>query len=299
MRKFIFVFLLVISIQQLFACDICGCSSGNLFLGPVPIFNKHFIGIRYSFRSFSTVLKDDNNQFSNDFYQTTELWGGFKIKNKFQVLGFVPFNINHSNTDDGIKSNNGFGDMSVLGNYNIFNKMSLNKDTMTVGQQLWIGAGVKLPTGHFSVESSENVSSANSQAGSGSLDCLLTASYTLVIDSWGLSSNINYKINQAASDFRFGNRYTANAFAFRSFQSGKNSFSPNVGLLYENLNPNELSKTKIKSTGGYDLLVAVGLETVFDRINIGFSAQIPLVSNLSDGQTKINMRGMLHLTYAF
>jgi len=299
MRKIALVILLTISVQQLFACDICGCSSGNYFLGPIPQFNKHFIGIRYSFRSFNTVLKDDNSQFSKDFYQTTELWGGFKIKNKFQVLAFIPFNINRSITDDGVRTNKGFGDVTVIGNYNLFDKISLNKDTMTVGQQLWIGAGIKLPTGNFSVDTTELVSSANSQAGTGSLDFLLSASYSLVIDDWGLTSNVSYKINQAASDFRFGNRFTATAFVFRSFQFRKNSFSPNIGLLYENLNPNELAKAKIASTGGSDLLGAVGLETSFDKITIGFSAQLPLTSNISDGQTKINMRGMVHLTYAF
>jgi len=299
MIKFFLLACLILIFQQLFSCDICGCSSGSYFLGPVPIYSKHFIGFRYSNRSFNTVLKTDANQFSKDFYQTTELWGGLKIKNKFQVLAFIPYNINHSTTDDGARMNKGFGDMTIIGNYDLFENKSLTKDTLTVGQQLWFGFGVKIPTGYYKVDTSELVSSANSQAGTGSFDFLLTASYNLIINDWGLSSNMDYKINQSASDFKFGNRFSASAFTFRSFHLKNNTFSPNIGLLYENLNPNELAKAKIENTGGYALLGSVGLETRFDKITIGFNAQIPLLENISDGQTKINLRGMLHLTYAF
>jgi len=299
MKRIVFAFLMTLSAFQLFACDICGCSSGNFFLGPMPQFNKHFIGLRYSFRSFNTMLQTDNSQFSKDFYQTTELWGGFKIKNNFQVLGFIPYNFNHSTTDDGAKTNNGIGEITLIGNYNLFNKIDLNKDTLSTGQQLWIGAGIKLPTGPFSVDTTELVSSANSQTGTGSIDFLLTATYSLFVDDWGLNSNINYKINQTASNFKFGNRFTATVFAFRSFHLKNETFSPNIGLIYENLNPNKLSKTEIESTGGNDLLGAIGLEMRFDSITIGLNVQHPLAENISDGQTKNKLRGMLHLTYTF
>jgi hypothetical protein len=297
--KKIFILLLMLSVQPLLACDICGCSSGNYFLGPTPLFSRHFAGIRYSFRSYHTELKSDDSQFSKDFYQTTELWGGFKIKNNFQLLAFLPFNINHSNTDDGIRNSHGFGDMTVIGNYNLLNKKSLNKDTLTVGQQLWFGVGLKIPTGKFEVDESEIVSSSNAQAGSGSLDFLLTGTYSLIIDDWGLSSNVNYKINQTASDFRFGNRFTASVFGFRSFPKNNHTLSPNIGLIYENLNPNQLDKIKIADTGGNALLASIGLETRFEKVTIGFNAQLPLSSNLSNGQTHINARGMVHVTYTF
>jgi hypothetical protein len=289
---------LTVPIQQVSACNFCGCSSGNYFLGPTPQFNKHFFGLRYSFRSFNTVVKNDDTQFSKDFYQTAEIWGGLKIKNKFQVLAYVPYNFNHSITDDGVKTNHDFGDIILIGSYKFLDKNSLTKDTLTVQQQLWIGAGVKFPTGHFDVDTSELVS-ANTQAGTGSFDFLLTSSYDITIDDWGLVSDISYKINQAASDFRFGNRFTASSIVFHSFYLTENSFSPNIGLHYENLNPNEFAKTKIENTGGYALLGSVGLETRFDKIIIGFNAELPIIENISDEQTKINCRGMAHVSFAF
>jgi len=298
-RKIFFVFLFVITVHHLSACDVCGCSSGNYFLGPTPQFGKQFIGLRYSFRSFNTVLSNNSSQYSKDLYQTTELWGGLKLNKKFEILAFVPFNINHSTTDDGVKTNNGLGDITVIGNYNIFSNESLCSDSVNFSHQLWFGAGVKLPTGKFNVDTSIIVASANDQAGTGSYDFLITASYNYMLHNWGLTSNVTYKINQAASDYRFGNRFDATIFGYHSFTSNKNSISPNIGLLYENLKPNQFASEDVISTGGYALLGAIGLEARFDKITTGFNLQLPLAENISDGQTKINIRGMLHLTYAF
>lgn len=298
-RVLFFIILITVTVNNLSACDLCGCSSGNYFLGPSPQFGREFIGLRYSFRSFKTVLANDNKQYSNDFYQTTELWGGFKIKRKIEILAFVPFNINRSSSDDGVKSTQGLGDITVICNYNLVNNESLCKDTTTMSQRFAIGAGVKVPTGKFSVDPADIVTSANNQSGTGSFDFLFSTSYSVIHDKWGLTSELSYKINQSASDYKFGNRFDAAAFAFHSFHKKENTISPNVGLLYENLNPNQLSETDVPSTGGYALLGAMGVESRFDKITAGFNIQYPLLENISDGQTKINLRGMLHLTYAF
>ncbi|MEI7523277.1 MAG: hypothetical protein WCJ95_03060 [Mariniphaga sp.] len=297
--KIAFLVVFSLLLKTLLACDICGCSSGNYFLGPSPQFNKYFIGTRYSFRSFSTVLKSDNKQFSKDFYQTAELWGGIKIKQRFQVLVFLPYNVNHSKSDDGNRLNQGLGDLTLIGNYSILDKLSLTKESNAISQQLWLGFGVKLPTGLYAIDQSEVVSSANSQPGTGSIDYLVTTSYNLVIENWGIASNLNYKINQSAASFHFGNRFSATAFAFRTIPFKSNSISPTIGLLYENLQQSELAKLKIESTGGNALLVAAGLESKFKNTSIGINAQLPIDQNISDLQTKIKLRGMVHLTFAF
>ena len=300
MKKLIIVVLCIGYSSTNFACDICGCSSGNYFLGAMPQFNKYFFGLRYSYRGSNTVLNNtDGTQFSRDTYQTTELWGGFKIRRKFQVLAFVPFNKNHSVTDDGFINNTGLGDITLMGSYNLFNNLTLNKDSQTVSQQLWVSGGAKLPTGMFKIDPTSLIESANRQLGTGSVDFLLTAMYTLQVAKWGLSSSLTYKINQAASGFQYGNRLAATAFVSHSFRFCKSSFSPSVGLLFEDLSPNQLYKTNVPSTGGYDLLASAGLETRFNKVMVGFNAQYPLMQNISDGQTKINLRGMLHVTYAF
>ncbi|MHB8403637.1 MAG: hypothetical protein ACYDCN_16685, partial [Bacteroidia bacterium] len=154
-------------------------------------------------------------------------------------------------------------------------------------------------SGAFNIDHSNLIESANRQLGTGSVDFVLTAAYTLMISHWALNSSFTYKINQAASGFQYGNRLAATTFISRTFGYKKNSFSPSIGLLYENFDPSQLNKSYVASTSGYDLLASAGLETRFNKVMIGFNVQAPLVQNISDSQTKITLRGMLHLTYIF
>jgi hypothetical protein len=297
MKRILVLLIFIMLSGNIIACEICGCSSGNYFIGPYPQFSKHFIGIRYSFRNFKTVISSDNTEYSNDFYQTAELLAGTNIGSRWQMLLFAPYNINYSESDDGISRESGLGDMTFFGNYKLFNNKTLNADTNTVSQQLWIGGGLKVPTGRFEVDSSELVTSANSQPGTGSFDYILTGTYMFQVGNWGINSNASYKINGSAQDFKFGNRFTANAFIFRSFSAGMADISPNAGLLFENLRANKNKGEEVEETGGNALLMALGLESRMNRILIGFNVQLPAFSDISAGQTEAKVRGMVHLSY--
>lgn len=296
--KQIFLFvMLLLCLQPIFACDICGNSSGNYFIGPFPQFHKHFFGSRYSFRRFHSHVKNDATQFSKDFYQTIEFWGGVNMGRKWQLMAFVPYNFNWQHSDDGIKKQSGPGDVSILSNYKLIDYRNVDHHGNLISQQLMIGGGFKLPTGKFDAEPAEVIPGANNQPGTGSIDFLLNAMYTFHINEWGFHSNINYKINTGASHFKFGNRLGYNAFVFHSLSAGSITFNPNVGVLYEQLNSNEIRHQKINDTGGNALLAAGGTEVNFSKIAIGFNVQLPLRENLSNGQTHTNVKGMLHLTF--
>ena len=294
----LFIFLLTLP-ELASPCDICGCSSGNYFIGPFPQFNSHFIGARYSFRKYETVLNTDKSQFSNDLYQTVEMWGGLNFKGKWSVYLFMPYNFNYSKTDDGINQNSGLGDMTIIGNYNLLNIKKLSKNEKTVAHRLWLGGGLKVPTGRFEIDTSELVSSANNQPGSGSFDFLMNINYLYQQNDWGISTYADYKINQYANEFKFGNRFYASVYAYRSLHSGIFLFRPNTGLLYEALAPNHNSGNKVEDTGGHALMSAFGLETQFKKIGIAFNLQLPLAQNLSDRQTKAKSRGMIQINFLF
>ena len=291
--------LLLILSSAAFACDICGSSPGNYFIGPFPQFGKHFFGTRYTFRSFNSRVDADATQFSKDFYQTIELWGGWSIGKKWQVIAFIPYNINRQASDDGIKSSKGLGDVSVIVNYKILNKTG-NKNNNGISQQLWIGGGLKLPTGNFNVDPNDIINpDANNEPGTGSVDFLLNAIYAIHINKWGVNSSINYKVNQSAREYQFGNRFNSSIFLFRTLSRGQTTFNPNAGLLYENLRANKLNNLKVDNTGGHALLASAGVEINFSRIAIGFNAQLPVSQNFSNNQTTTKIRGMLHLSYTF
>jgi hypothetical protein len=299
MKKGFIAIIFTLFLKISLACDICGCSSGNYFVGPFPLFHKHFAGVRYTFRTFHSVVKNDVSQFSRDFYQTAEIWGGWNIGNKWQLLTFLPYNINRQASDDGVMKSSAVGDITVLANYNLLGNKMMDKNEHRMSQQLWIGAGLKLPTGKFSADPDDFIPSANNQTGTGSVDLLLSSMYVVRLSNWGITSNVNYKINQDAHNYQFGNRFNASAFVYRSIATPKVTLNPNAGLLYENLQPNKLKNIKVNDTGGNALLSSAGLEVNFNKIAIGANAQLPISQNLSNGQTTARIRGMFHITYAF
>lgn len=282
---------------QTYACEICGCGLGNYYIGILPRFEKKFVGLRYQFNSFRTRLNDDPTQFSKDFYQSIELWSGWNIGKKWQLLTFIPVNFNHQVSDEGISDHNGIGDIAVLANYKVLDYNSKN-----LSQQLRIGGGVKLPTGKFDIEQNDPdvASIANTQIGSGSLDFLLNAMYSLRMNRIGIVNTVSYKINSANKDeYKFGNKFSANSFVYYSARVSSVSFSPNAGLLYEHSGESNLEGGKIDLTGGYSLLGSIGTEIGFSKMAVGFNVQFPVSQNFAEKQTKEKIKGMMHVSFSF
>jgi hypothetical protein len=297
MKKIFSAFCICMAMLQSNACEICGCGVGNYYIGILPQFNHRFLGLRYHFNSFRTRLNDDPTQFSRDFYQVVELWGGWNIGKRFQVLAFVPFNINHQVSDEGTTNLHGLGDIAVLGNYKVFDINSKKGS-----QQLWLGAGIKLPTGKFAIDQNDPdlAAVANTQLGSGSTDFLLNAMYNVRIKKIGINTSANYKINSTNKDnYTFGNKFTASSFVYYLLFAGKTTISPNAGLLYEQTGHSELSGSKIDLTGGKLLQGSIGAEISFNKMSIGFNTQLPVAQNFAENQTKARVKGMVHISLAF
>jgi hypothetical protein len=303
MKKIIIAIALTLySFINATACEICGCGTGNYYIGLLPQFNKHFIGLRYQYSSFKTTMKEDASQYSNDNFQSVELWGGWNIGKRWQVLAIVPYNFIHQASDDGKASNSGIGDVAVLGNYKVFDRSSSTGSKKLFTQQLWLGAGVKLATGKFIIDPNDEalVALANTQTGSASTDFILNAMYNMSINNFGISTGARYKINTANNDrYFFGNKLSASSFAFYSIKKSSTVITPNGGLLFEHNDASKLNNEKIDMTGGYLLSTAAGVEVNIKKVTVGFNAQLPLSQNFSDNQTKNKVKGMVHVTFAF
>ena len=303
MKKLLFVLSVVlISSVKTMACDICGCGVGNYYIGILPQFDHRFIGIRYNYSHFTTRMADDATQFSKDFYQTVELWAGWNIGKRFQVLTLLPYNINHQVSDDGVNNRRGVGDIMVLANYKLLDITPDQEGNKKISQQLWIGGGIKFATGKFDIEQNapDVAAIANGQLGSGSTDFLLHTMYNLHIGNWGINTNANYKINTVNKQgFRFGNKLSAGSFAYYTINAGSVIINPNIGILYEHNDGNDLQSSKVNLTGGSLLQTSVGAEISFNKIAVGFNTQLPIAQNFAEDQTRAKNKGMVHLTFAF
>lgn len=304
MKKIFLSFILLFSfLTTITACDICGCGGGNFYLGLMPQFKNKFIGIRYHYAQFHTVLASDPSQFSHNAYHSAELWGGWNIGSRWQVLAFVPYYFNHQADDDGLSNKNGLGDITLLANYLLFHSRSQGGSKATVEQQLWIGGGLKLPTGNFTVDpndASTTIADINAQIGTGSTDLLLNAMYTIRINRIGINSSLNYKIGtNNHAEYKFGNRLSSNTIAYYQIQKKSFSILPNLGIAYENTQKNLLKKEAVAFTGSYSVGAIAGAELSFNSgMSVGFNVQLPVQQSYAEGQTKMQIRGMAHVTFS-
>ena len=307
MKKIIMAVLALVITFNSIACPICGCGGGNLYMGLMPDFKTKFFGFRYHFADYHTQLASDINQYSNNYYNSIDLWGGFNVGKKLRIMAFVPYYINKQIDDDGTTNTNGLGDISVIAQYNIWQSITPLNNNKAIKQQLWVGGGIKIPTGTFKVDladSSTTLSDINAQLGTGSTDFILNGQYSLQYGKFGVNISANYKLNTENSDkYKYGNKLTSNIIAFYHLGSGHLSISPNIGLGYENTDVNKLQVDKEKQTvpftGSHLLTAIAGVEFNYKSIGFGVNVQLPTSQNFAEGQTELHTKAMAHLSYSF
>lgn len=313
MKKYFIAAILLIAVSNAYACSICGCGGGNLYMGLYPNFKSHFFGLRHNYSEFHTSLLNSPDQFSHNYYNTVEAWSGFNIGKRWQVLAFLPYHYNIQNDDDmGRTTKSGLGDITLLANYKLFATPFSSHIPGNSSHEIWIGGGLKLPTGAFKVnanDSTTTLADINSQIGTGSLDLLLNARHTMELNDFGINSSVNYKIALANNQgYKYGNKITVNSIVYYKIKSKSTIIVPNAGLSYENSTGNSLNGSKIilsdglyigsYHTGGYILAMIGGLECNFKKISIGANIQSPLAQEFAKGQTKLTLKGMFHVTLA-
>jgi len=308
MRKnSILAFILFVStISTSSACDICGCGIGSYYIGILPQFNKRFVGLRYQHKTLVTHLGPFGERTPNttdETYQSVEIWGGWNIGKKFRVLAFVPYNFNERNGQTGNGTKNGLGDIAAMGYYSLVDHKATIGSKLLV-QSLWLGIGVKIPTGKY--EPSERLilseSPNNFQLGTASTDFTLNATYDIRLQDAGLDVNLNYKINTANEhEYRYGNKFTTNILAYYKFRiANRLTLAPNAGVLYETAEQDiESKKYAVEVSGGHSLSAVAGIEMTMDRFSVGANYQQVHSQNLAGGRANAGNRLMVHTSIAF
>ncbi len=298
--------IFVLFYAQLKACEICGCGVGNYYLGLMPQFNKNFVGLRYRSLRFESHLNSRILR-TREYFHTTELWGRFYPVSKLQVLTFLPYSFNYQ-TDINNKQKNlqGFNDIMFLSSYNIFQSQRMYQDTIPRQwkHSIWLGGGLKVPTGRYNFNDNDanQVANPNFQLGSGSFDFVLTAFYNLRYKKFGFNQDIAYKINtKNAHNYRFGNRLSSNSNVFYVQQFKKNfALMPYTGIYYEFSAKDIRENRTIMETGGNLLAGNLGLDVyTFKKITTGFNMQIPLQQKLGNGEFRSENRWNVHFSVLF
>ncbi len=294
-----FAFLLF-SVSSVLACPYCGCGNSNFQIGILPTFSKAFLSVRYSYAHFKT---DSSSQYSRDYFHTTELWGGYKF-GKFQVMAFIPYLSIHKLSDDGDINTTGLGDITVLGNYQIFSKTKNGSENKgSINNTLWIGGGIKFATGASTVNVTDldfTVGDFSATPGTGSTDFILNAMHNLIIGKNGIVTNFAYRINTVnLQQFQYGNRIYFSTAYFHSFSAGTLVIRPTLGL---NLVVNEANRyqgQEVDGSNGYLLSGMAGLNLQKGKVGLLINASLPVSQDFYHGLTQFKERESVALTYSF
>jgi len=299
MKKITIMILLTFTISAQ-ACEFCGCGVGNFYLGILPQFHRNFVGIRYQVQDFNSHVGLHPSLATTEHFQSTELWARFYPIPKLQVLTLVAYHFNEQTTTSGKIYLDGIGDIPVLVNYNLINTQS-NDPEREWNHNVWIGGGVKVPTGKYTfTDTPTEVANANFQLGTGSIDFMMNAIYTLRYKKFGVNSDFTYKLNTFNPDrYKFGNKINGTVSMVFIQQVKKVGLMPNAGVYYEDSGLNKSDDIVISDTGGSALFATGGLEMYWQKYSLGMNYRKPVEQDLANGRIKAHERMMVHLTFLF
>ncbi|MBI1286152.1 MAG: hypothetical protein GC178_01095 [Flavobacteriales bacterium] len=290
MRQFILgLGLLAMSSLGAQACDQCGCASSG-YMGIVPQFGRHYVGLRYQFQQFETrhtSLLDVSAKTarSREYFHTMELRGSYYPHKRVQLLAAVPLVYRSQISDtEGSSTSYGLGDVWLGANYTVF--ASPDSLTKKVRHHVFVGTGLKTPTGKTDLKSNGELLHRNLQPGTGSWDVDMSLRYLARIKRWGVSAAANYRLNTTNRDhYKYGDRITSMVGVFYWTVYRNVTFMPQVGVNLDYAFQDIDGKRLQTHSGGYQVSATGGLQVSFKRLIGSVSYSQPMFFNLSQGET--------------
>ncbi|XZF13151.1 hypothetical protein ACTHGU_15295 [Chitinophagaceae bacterium MMS25-I14] len=289
MKRLLQCLLLMFSaVQATYACNVCGCSAGNQYLGILPQFYDHFIGFQYQYRSVHSdhpgLRPTDPKDPGTEYYNTFQVWGRYYIGKRVQLFGFVPYQYNLEVMDGKRTATSGIGDASMLANV-IIVKPKTEKDLQ---HSLLLGGGIKLPTGRYTgITEMDKLGLPNTQPGTGSWDFVADGNYTLRYKKTGINLDAAYTFTTANKyDYKYGNRLSTGLLGFYWWQKNKWKLLPQAGLKYEYTlhDYDNYSKRWLNDqTGGSMLFASAGAQVYYKQFGLQCMYHLPLAQNFAQG----------------
>lgn len=297
MRQLLCVVLLLAgTIQPVRACDVCGCSASNQYLGILPQFHRHFIGLQYQYRSFNSshpsLFAGKPDEKSEEQYNSMQVWGRYYVGKRLQLFAFLPYSSNKRTADGVTTTTSGISDVSVLANMLLVRADSTRGD---IKQTLLAGGGIKLPTGKYSgITALDRQGLPNMQAGTGSCDFVVNTNYTVRYKMAGINLDAAYTLTTMNKEqYKYGNRLNTGLLAFYWLRAGAFSILPQAGVRYEYTlhdYDNYERKWLNEQSGGYQCFATLGVQAYYKSLGLQATYGLPVSQHYGAGYVVAKQR---------
>lgn len=276
--------MLILSItnsQQAVACGTCGCNMSNYNPELLMSSGYNSVGLFAQTRWYKARLHNHGpaDKITSEYSDYTEFRSLYELRGtwypiaKLAVTGSLPLSFNNlAKEGDELEDHIGLGDATLMLQYQVLRE---GKKLAAKGfeQRLIAGAGVKFPTGSFNKIGYDGELNQQLQNGTGSFDFIFITGYFVKLRKFGLSADMNYKVNTANKNgYRFANSYNANFRAMYIHNWKKFSIAPSLGARVEHAASNSQTgdDTHLLDTGGNVFFGMAGVEFYYK--NLSFSA---------------------------
>jgi len=286
-----------------FACDDCGGIAGSPYFGIMPQYQKHFIGLRYDYQSFSTThaaswVNGTSAFQTRDQYHTWQLVGRYSPHRRIQVLAQVPYRLNlqkRNDDSDYLLQMSGLGDVQLSTQYAIVQSSDTTESDWT--QEWWLGGGVKLPTGKWHQTIDGHSVHPNLQLGTGAFAIAARSLYSVRYKQWGMQAAFNYQWNfENSSSWRLGDQLATEIQFFHWYQKGKNAWLPQLGVGIDWMGDNAEAGETIFNSGSMTTFLTVGCQYSTATWSLGLRVQQP-IARQSTLRTQYLPRGGVQFLY--
>lgn len=193
-------------------------------------------------------------------------------------------------TQDGLRrtlSASGFGDLSLFGKVQLFQRDSRKKTT-----RITFKGAVKLPTGdHTETDEAGVLLPRSLQLGSGTVDFSAGVILTHVVDRVGINADVVYGTNGETKGFEFGDALSYDiAFGYRVYPSVYKIYPSPYATAYLELNGRLTGKSRssgreVTDSGGHTLFLSPGVQYIpLGSLILEASLQIPVRQQLEGTQ---------------
>jgi len=251
----------------------------GLYFGFIPLYNDHFIGLKYSQSTFKAFIENDEFYFederSTDTYHRFDVMGRFVLSDRIQIRYVLPYLINNMNGSHERILTSGVGDPIVMLYYTPFN----NDDDFSgkIMQTLQVGAGLKVPVGKSELSENGELVNRNFQLGTGSLDYLIGLNYSARYKAIGLNVESSYKFNGTnGNSYRFGNQTTISSNIFYYKETPRVLFLPFTGVYFESSAVHRNQGIIESNTGGESVLATFGIQAFIKKWSVNLQYQTPI-----------------------